>query len=49
MIKNVHGHTLDWLGEAILTGHYPAGSSLPPEPVLCEELGVSRKIGRAHV
>ena len=44
MIKNVHGNTLDWLGEAILTGHYPVGSSLPPEPVLCEELGVSRRM-----
>lgn len=49
MIKNVHGHTLDWLGEAILTGHYPAGSSLPPEPVLCEELGVSRTVVREAV
>ena len=46
MIKNVHGNTLDWLGEAILTGRYPAGSSLPPEPVLCEELGVSRTVVR---
>ena len=49
MIKNVHGHTLDWLGEAILTGHYPAGSSLPPEPVLCEELGVSRTVVREAI
>ena len=47
MIKNVHGNTLDWLGEAILTGRYPVGSSLPPEPLLCEELGVSRTVVRA--
>jgi len=49
MIKNVHGNTLDWLGEAILTGHYPVGSSLPPEPILCEELGVSRTVVREAV
>jgi DNA-binding FadR family transcriptional regulator len=49
MIKNVHGNTLDWLGEAILTGRYPAGSSLPPEPVLCEELGVSRTVVREAI
>ncbi|MFM8863718.1 MAG: FadR/GntR family transcriptional regulator, partial [Limnohabitans sp.] len=49
MIKNVHGNTLDWLGEAILTGRYPAGSSLPPEPVLCEALGVSRTVVREAI
>ena len=49
MIKNVHGNTLDWLGEAILTGHYPVGGSLPPEPVLCEELGVSRTVVREAI
>ena len=41
-IKNVHGHTLDHLGGAIIAGRYPPGSSIPPEPTLCEELGVSR-------
>ncbi len=49
MIKNVHGNTLDWLGEAILTGHYPVGGSLPPEPMLCEELGVSRTVVREAI
>ena len=52
-IKNVHGNTLDHLGEAIVSGRYLPGASLPPEPTLCEELGVSRtvvrEIGRAHV
>jgi DNA-binding FadR family transcriptional regulator len=48
-IKNVHGNTLDWLGEAILTGRYPVGSSLPPEPMLCEELGVSRTVVREAI
>jgi DNA-binding FadR family transcriptional regulator len=36
-IKNVHGHTLDHLGEAIVGGRYPPGSSIPPEPTLCED------------
>ena len=49
MIKNVHGGTVDLLGEAIVTGRYPVGSSLPPEPVLCDELGVSRTVVREAV
>ena len=48
-IKNVHGHTLDHLGEAIVGGHYAPGSSIPPEPTLCEELGVSRTVVREAV
>jgi DNA-binding FadR family transcriptional regulator len=48
-IKNVHGHTLDLLGEAIVAGRYPPGSSIPPEPTLCEELGVSRTVVREAV
>ena len=49
MIKNVHGNTVDHLGEAIVAGRYGAGSSLPPEPMLCEELGVSRTVVREAV
>ena len=49
MIKNVHGGTVDLLGEAIVTGRYPVGSSLPPEPMLCEALGVSRTVIREAV
>jgi DNA-binding FadR family transcriptional regulator len=48
-IKNVHGHTLDQLGEAIVGGRHPPGASIPPEPVLCEELGVSRTVVREAV
>jgi DNA-binding FadR family transcriptional regulator len=48
-IKNVHGHTLDLLGQAIVSGRYPPGSSIPPEPTLGEELGVSRTIVREAV
>ena len=49
MIKNVHGNTVDHLGEAIVAGRYAAGSSIPPEPLLCEELGVSRTVVREAV
>jgi DNA-binding FadR family transcriptional regulator len=49
MIKNVHGNTVDHLGIAILAGRYPVGGSLPPEPILGEELGVSRTVIREAV
>jgi DNA-binding FadR family transcriptional regulator len=49
MIKNVHGNTVDHLGEAILAGRYAPGASIPPEPLLCEELGVSRTVVREAV
>ena len=48
-VKNVHGHTLDLLGEAIVGGRYPVGAAIPPEPMLCEELGVSRTVVREAV
>lgn len=49
MMKNVHGNTVDHLGEAIVSGRYVAGASLPPEPALCAELGVSRTVVREAV
>jgi DNA-binding FadR family transcriptional regulator len=49
MIKNVHGNTVDFLGEAIVAGRYAVGASIPPEPMLCEELGVSRTVVRESV
>ena len=49
MIKNVHGNTVDHLGEAIVAGRYGVGASLPAEPVLCSELGVSRTVVREAV
>ena len=49
MIKNVHGNTVDFLGEAIVAGRYAVGASIPPEPVLCSELGVSRTVVREAV
>ena len=47
--KNVLGTTLDQLGEAIVGGRYPAGSAIPPEPLLGEQLGVSRTVIREAV
>ncbi len=49
MMKNVHGNTVDHLGEAIVAGRYGVGASLPSEPVLCSELGVSRTVVREAV
>ncbi|MEO5670926.1 MAG: FadR/GntR family transcriptional regulator [Ramlibacter sp.] len=49
MIKNVHGTTVDLLGEAIVSGRYAVGASMPAEPILCEELGVSRTVVRESV
>jgi DNA-binding FadR family transcriptional regulator len=48
-MKNVHGNTLDHLGESIVGGRYAAGSVVPPEPRLCEELGVSRTVIRETI
>ncbi|HEY6514485.1 MAG TPA: FadR/GntR family transcriptional regulator [Burkholderiaceae bacterium] len=48
-IKNVHGNTLDLLGEAIVAGRYGVGAALPSEPLLCEQLGVSRTVVREAV
>ncbi|MEY4748683.1 MAG: hypothetical protein RIQ60_897 [Pseudomonadota bacterium] len=48
-IKNIHGHTLAHLGEAIVSGRYPPGTSLPNEATLCDELGVSRTVVREAV
>ena len=49
MIKNVHGNTVDLLGEDIVSGRYPVGMAIPPEPQLCEALGVSRTVVRESV
>ena len=48
-IKNVHGATLALLGERIVGGKYAIGASLPPEPTLCEEFGISRTVVREAV
>lgn len=49
MPHNFHKTTLDHLGQAILAGRYAVGASLPPEPILCEELGVSRTVVREAI
>ncbi|MBX3600834.1 MAG: FadR family transcriptional regulator [Rubrivivax sp.] len=48
-LRNVHGQALDRLGEAIVAGRWPPGSTLPPEPTLGEALGVSRTVVRETV
>jgi DNA-binding FadR family transcriptional regulator len=47
--KNTHGHTLDLLGARIVAGHYSVDASVPPEPLLCAEFGVSRTVIREAV
>jgi DNA-binding FadR family transcriptional regulator len=49
MFKNMHGGIVDLIGAAVVAGRYPVGSVLPPEPALCEELGVSRTVVREAV
>ena len=48
-MKNVHGNTVDFLGEAILSGRYPVGAKIASEAMLCAELGVSRTVVRESV
>lgn len=48
-IKNIHGGTLDALGESLIRGDYLPGQKLPPEHQLCELFGVSRTILREVV
>jgi DNA-binding FadR family transcriptional regulator len=49
MRNTAHTRILGHLGEAIVSGHYPAGSALPPEPALGEEFDVSRTVVREVV
>ena len=48
-VRNVHGHTLDLIGEAIVSGRYAVGQAIPPEPLLCEEFGISRTVIREAI
>lgn len=48
-LRSAHRHTLELLGASIVSGHYPAGSAIPPEPSLCETFGVSRTVVREVV
>ncbi len=47
--RNVLGHTLDLLGEAIVAGRYAPTGVIPPEPLLCDEFGVSRTVIREAI
>lgn len=48
-IKNMLGHTLDLLGEAIVSGRYSTSAAIPPENMLCAEFGVSRTVIREAI
>ena len=48
-IKNVHGNTVDHLGAKIVAGGYAPDAVIPPEPLLCADLGVSRTVVREAV
>jgi len=48
-MRNVLAQTLGALGSSIVSGRHPPGSSLPPEPTLCEHYGVSRTVVREAV
>lgn len=47
--RSAHGLALDRLGEAIVGGRWVTGSVIPPEPLLGDELGVSRTVVREAV
>jgi len=49
VIKNAHGQAVDRIGGAIVSGRYAVGATLPAEPLLCGELGVSRTVVREAV
>jgi DNA-binding FadR family transcriptional regulator len=46
---NIHAQTLDHLGQAVVSGRYACGVTMPAEPQLCEALGVSRTVVREAV
>ncbi len=48
-MKTAHGTTVDFLGQAVVAGRYAVAALLPPEPLLCVELGVSRTVVREAV
>ncbi len=47
--KNAHASMVELLGCSIVASQYPVGSSLPPEPALCESFGVSRTVVRESI
>lgn len=49
MSQSLHHQTVQRLGEAIVAGVYTGHKALPPEPVLCVQMGVSRTVLREAV
>jgi GntR family galactonate operon transcriptional repressor len=48
-LRTIHQQVVDTLGRRICGGEYAPGSLLPPEPILCEQLQVSRVVVREAV
>lgn len=44
--KGLHGRVIQDLGQAILSGEFPSGSTLPGQEECCARLGVSRTVLR---
>ena len=44
--KGLHGRVIQDLGQAILSGEFPPGSTLPGQEECCARLGVSRTVLR---
>src|SRR5262245_29439113 len=47
--RTMHGHVVDAIGRDVVAGRIAPGASLPPEPLLCAQLGVSRGVLREAV
>lgn len=47
--RTIHQQVVEGLGRRICGGEFPPGSLLPPEPVLCEQMQVSRVVVREAV
>lgn len=45
----LHKEIAEIISEQIISGKYPANTFLPPEPVLCKQMGVSRTVVREAI
>jgi GntR family transcriptional regulator, transcriptional repressor for pyruvate dehydrogenase complex len=45
----LHREIAEIISEQIISGKYPANTFLPPEPVLCQQMGVSRTVVREAI
>lgn len=49
LTRNLSEQVADQIGTRVLSGIYPVGGTLPEEPLLCTEFGVSRTVIREAV